>query len=611
VTNYATQQTVAPTSTSDKTTNAKTQAPGSVAPAENAATAAPKVAADRGVESTDRDPVTGLVYDKEANNKAATTTAKTFVGDDGTVHYAEQNPDGSPKSPAEDKEGFAKLSPEQQKAVMQDFKSKLEAYAGTQNSKNGLNADGSINYLDPKQFSQLDVNGQLAAVNHFLDPSQADPSGAKQDPQAATAVDKSVKQSLTATADGVVHFTPGLDADGNLLPLDPKALAGLSPQQLSAVKSQYATALREQAKTQAAAAGGAPNDFMGTGMSQQDFEALPADQQADALEGIKPPVTNPDGTVTSTGKDGTKTTKDPSTGRVTLQVAADGTQTAFGTDGKTKTVTSADGNTITTTDSQGKTTVTHPPGSPEDVQEKAMNAVAFNKDGTQMSSLDAYAKAAGITDTSKMTPKQQDDYKKALSDASVSQWSQGEAYAKAAVQSGLLTQARYNQMMNADYAHSFGAWGLRNKDIIAAIKNSNLPVTPTAQPSRVQGAPPQGEPDDAFFADMRGGKAYVDPTALQQTDYTNDDGTLKAPNVGALAGAAQSQGLSYDNTGKAYYVNPTTGAKVYVSTGTPVSAGTIDANGWSPTAKSPAPAPVTVPPGYVIGTDGKLYPTGV
>lgn len=471
-----------------------------------AETPAPEVAGERGARTDDKDLTTGIVKDATANNKAVATIAKTTVDDKGVVHYANENPDGSPKPPSDDKEGWSKLTTEQQRSAMQDYKQRLTDYTAKQ-------AATKASPLDPDEFAKLDDAGKMAAIDDFLkgsDPAAAAPK---------TEVDDK----------GVVRFTEKDPATGKLIPpwTDADGWAKLTPEQQSQAKEFYAAALEKQSTADADAAA---QGVAGTGVDQATWDSMSPQDQANALRGIKPPVQNPDGTTTQTRDDGSKVTMGTD-GNVSSEVAVDGTETVYGTAGA-KTITAPDGK-ITTTDNQGNTTVKYKEGTAGAKLQQEQAATGFKDDGSKMSRMEMFAQANPGVDVNNMTPKQQDDFQKGVVKSNADNWSTGEGYARAAVQAGLLTQEQYTQMRNADYAHSFGAWLANNKDVANALSNSNADterrsdITPYYQDRQ----PQQYQDTDDYFKQLRGDQAYMAGDALTQQDFTNDDGSFVGTNA--------------------------------------------------------------------------------
>lgn len=491
------------------TPGAPTQQPTLTAPKSVATTPAapeaPKVTGDVGRRSDERDPTTNIVLDPNANNKPVNTVAKTYVADDGTVHYVRADINGKPRSPTADKEGWAKLTTEQQRAALEDYKTNLQAWQ----EKQSHTAAGIPDYLTEDSLSQMDPDGQLAAVDQFL----------------TGTAPKAAAPSLTVSSDGNVRYTEK-DADGNLV--EPWTLEGwdkLTPEQQQAARATYAVSLQKQQQTAATT----PNDdtnYAGLGISRADFEKLTPDQQVQALQTgkvPKPPVNNGNGTYTYTQDDGSVQTRD-TTGKITYEKTTDGTEITYG-DGPAKTTITADGKK-TVVDSHGNTTVTYVPGSAAETTHIAMQGTGFNDDGTRLSSLDAWAKSKGL-DPTKLTAQQLDAYKADITKNNVDNWSTGESIARAAVSLGLLSRADYLQMSSSDAAHSFGAWLARNGDIALAVKASNAPKekNPVALQYWQQNFGNTGQlasdDSDAYFDKVRGGQGYVAPDAYAYHDYSN------------------------------------------------------------------------------------------
>lgn len=522
------QANTANTQVTNKTTQAAEQAP--------AAPVVPKVTEERGKWTTDRDPTTNIVYDKDANNKPEAAIAHTYTDEQGGVHYTGKNPDGSPSAPWLDTKGWQALSPEQQKAAAQDFVTQQTEFAKKEQDK-------SNPMLNPDQWAQLDANGKLAAAQSFLDGKQKEDDEAKAKADAAdkAKADEEAKATVPKTVvdrTGRVSYSR-YDANGQAQApwVDAAGWSKLTPEQQQAAKAQYAQDIEAAAQKQQQAN---PNGAVDPSKIDPDeWAAMSPQDQAAALRGQKPPQANVDGSFTYTNNDGSTQTKDAK-GNVTAEVAADGTKTNYGTDG-TKVVVSADGTATTTTDSSGHTTTKYAKDSPQDKQMKA----GFNVDGSKMSTQDLYFYQAGI-DPAKATQADITKYQRQMAVDSISNWAQGEAYARAAVQAGLLSQQDYmamnaaarNDVGKPNYARSFGTWLANNRDIARALDNSGAVVAPSdgafAKAAATYATQNQAQilqnmdqfysdNSDAYFNQMRGKNAqtagYVDPSALANIQF--------------------------------------------------------------------------------------------
>ena len=445
---------------------------------------------DQGKRTDERDPTTGIVLDEDANNKPVGTIARTYVSDDGSVHYAGTNPDGSPMSPTADAEGFGKLTPEQQRAAMTDFRAKVTAWQET-------HAPKVPDYLSPEALSQLDPAGQLAAIDKFLTDGAPDET-----------------PKVEIDDEGVIRY-PEFDADGNVT--QPWKLEGwkdLTKEQQDAAMAHYADLLERQATD--AADPNAPVD-------PTTLEGLSTEEQIRRIRGEPEPTINTDGSITTpdpTG--GEKATVTKLNGKIVGRTLEDGTKITYGDNGA-QTTTSPDG-LITETDNQGNTTYRAEPGTPAETEINEKAAAGYTPDGKRMSSEQAWYES-NAKDPKHPTAAERDAYEAQMKTVAKTGWSAGEAVARAAVRAGLLPQSVYNQLMDADFAHSFGAWAAQNLDIVAAITNSNLDIlSDRAQPGLRQTAGSQDAFDpnqDAYFGSLRGNQDYIPSNTLSQTDFTN------------------------------------------------------------------------------------------
>lgn len=476
--------------------------------ADDEQSAAPTVQADRGDRTTDRDPVTGVVRDRDANNKPEETIAKTFVDENGVVHYASQNPDGSPKEPWADEDGWGQLTEAQQDAALQDYYDRLVEWRDNQERE----ANGPGPALGP-DFDQLDPAAKISRLDDYF---------------AGKTADGTPQQRIEVDEDGTLHYTQ-FDADGNLIPPwnDAEGWAALSPEQQQLLREHYADALEAQAQ-QADAESQPGGGYAGLGMSEEQFNGYPPSVQAEILRtGQKPPTQNVDGSWTYANTDGSSVVKDTQ-GNVLSKTDSDGTVTSYGSDGA-QTITSPDG-TVTTIDNQGNKTVKYKEGSEQAQAVAARTKAGFSDDGQPISMWDQYVQAGGADgqqtiDPQNPTPKQRDEFEQFMANGYQQMWSQGAAYAQAAVNAGLITGRQFNDMANSDYAHSFGAWLMNNRDIMAALENSNIEIPKDNLPSptnaQIRGSSNYADTSD-YFAAMRGDTSYMDPQALTTTDYDSD-----------------------------------------------------------------------------------------
>jgi hypothetical protein len=493
------------------------------APTQVQKTEAIGVTGERGAWTTDKDAASGIVYDADANNKTEASIAKTFVGGDGRVHYTNKNPDGSPKAPWEDKDGWSKLNDEQKKSAAVDFQTALENH----NTEAGKNADGSSSYMDPEEWSKLDDAGKLAATKDFVSGGKstvtnADGSSTVTDREGTTTatdadgnvtVVKKDGSTTVTNADGSTSFTT---ADGSK-----KEVAADGTTTVTSANGKRTVTTADGTKT-TTAADGATTVFKPDGTKQvtaADGSVTTTDAQGN-VSTQAPPQKNPDGTITYPDKGGATVTKDTS-GRVTARTLIDGTQVAYGT-GKAMTEERPDG-TIRTTDSNGKVTISTKDGSPAREAQQQKEDVGFNADGSKISTFELYAKAKGF-DPEKATPRERADFERKMSASNESNWSKGEEYARAAMTAGLLSFEQYTQLRESDFAHSFGAWLASNGDIMRAIDNSNIPVKPdgSLKPQAHQQQGKKFDPEaDAYFSQLRGDQKYVELGALTGQDFYN------------------------------------------------------------------------------------------
>ena len=488
---------------------------------EEAKAEAPKVVTDEGERTDKRDPTTGIVLDKNANNKPINTVAKTYVADDGTVHYVKTDADGKPRSPTADPQGFASLSPEQQRAAMEQYRTDLTAW----NEAQAKTPEGIPKYLSEEELGAMDGDGQLAAIDQFLNdtkPEEAEPT-------------------LTVDSEGNVRYTEK-DAEGNLV--EPWTLKGwdkLTPEQQQAARTAYANAAEKSANE----ANAAPNDdtnYAGLGIPRAEFEKLSPEDRLTALRTGKvpeQPTIEPNGNITRKDPNSpgaTYTTNDK--GEIVGRTEADGTQITYGI-GKAQTTIAPNGLT-TIVDSQGNVDYKYAPGSQAEAEHNAKLSTGFNDDGTKVDTLTAWAHDKYNTTPDKLTARQLDEYKSFQVDQNTNGWSSGEKYARAAYEAGLLTRSQYMQLYFADPAHSFGAWIARNMDIVKAIDASNLEVTenPGAYQSWLSqwGNAGQVAADDAdaYFTQLRGNTEYVAPDSLAKRDYGDVNESSKHP-IGGTA----------------------------------------------------------------------------
>jgi len=470
-----------------------------------------------GVSGLDRDKSTdketgGKVYNpgtaesnihRDANGNIATNenlTPETYKAktsargnsDNGSwiVDYTKFGPDGRPMSPAEDAEGWNKLTPEQQQAAMRDYLSNVDEYEkknGPTQAEGGLDAE----FFNPETWATLDDDARKAAVQAWLD-------GKKVENDAAAAKKLDTPKIVT-NADGSVTMASWVDSKGNpISPYSDPAFKNLTREQQTSLMEQFA------ANAETVANGGKigeDQDFMGTGMAESAFKNMSPKDQTWMFQnpGFLPPEHHADNSTTyrekpaegatdghsyTLDKDGFKTSEYYPAGTFTDQPVT----FTYGKDGVSGTTTI--GNRVTTRDSQGNdVTVDGDTGwvttskdgaqiisAKPDTPAAASIAVGYGPSGERLTLAQSEAARQGIPE-SELT----DAVRESLSAGATkaSQSPEGYAYGKTigtlALEAGLITQEEFDNVdKRRDSGHSWGAWAVANRDVIGALTATGL-----------------------------------------------------------------------------------------------------------------------------------------